>query len=58
MQYTQFGNKSGLRISRLGFGAMRLPMTQVDGKQVVLKDVKPDDPVLPGDSIEVMSRLW
>ena len=22
------------------------------------KDVKPDDPVMPGDSVEVMSRLW
>ena len=34
MQYTPFG-KTGLQISRLGFGAMRLPMITVDGKSVV-----------------------
>jgi hypothetical protein len=34
MQYVPFGN-TGINISRLGFGAMRLPMTQVEGKQVV-----------------------
>ena len=44
---TEKGSRSRLRITRL-----------VNGKQVVVKDVKPDDPVLPGDSIEVMSRLW
>jgi protein involved in polysaccharide export with SLBB domain len=44
---TEKGSRNRIRITRL-----------VDGKQVVLKDVKPDDPVLPGDSIEVMSRLW
>ncbi len=37
MQYTTFGN-TGLRISRLGFGAMRLPMTTVDGKSAVDED--------------------
>jgi polysaccharide export outer membrane protein len=44
---TEKGSRSRIRITRI-----------VSGKQVVLKDVKPDDPVLPGDSIEVMSRLW
>ena len=44
---TEKGSRNRIRITRL-----------VDGKQVVIKDVKPDDPVLPGDSIEVMSRLW
>lgn len=38
MQYTLFGN-TGLKISRLGFGAMRLPMTTVDGKSVVDDDL-------------------
>ncbi len=44
---TEKGSRSRIRITRL-----------IGGKQVVLKDVKPDDQVLPGDSIEVMSRLW
>lgn len=44
---TEKGSRSRIRITRV-----------VDGKQVVIKDVKPDDPVLAGDSIEVMSRLW
>ncbi len=30
----------------------------VDGKQIVLKDVKMEDLVQPGDSIEVLPRLW
>lgn len=34
MQYRQFG-ETGINISRLGFGAMRLPMTEVEGKRVV-----------------------
>jgi predicted aldo/keto reductase-like oxidoreductase len=34
MQYRPFG-KAGFNISRLGFGAMRLPMIDVDGKSVV-----------------------
>lgn len=33
MQYRQFGN-TGVEISALGFGAMRLPSKHVDGKQV------------------------
>ena len=37
MQYTPFGN-TGLQISRLGFGAMRLPMVTVNGKSVVDED--------------------
>ncbi|MCC6443656.1 MAG: aldo/keto reductase [Armatimonadetes bacterium] len=37
MQYQSFG-KAGFDISRLGFGAMRLPMTEVDGKRVVDED--------------------
>ena len=39
MRYTPFGTKSGVSISRLGFGSMRLPMTTVDGKQVVDEDL-------------------
>ena len=42
---TEKGSRSRIRITRL-----------VDGKQVVIKDVKLEDPVLPGDSIEVMSQ--
>ncbi|MBI5833528.1 MAG: aldo/keto reductase [Armatimonadetes bacterium] len=34
MQYREFG-KCGAQVSRLGFGAMRLPMHEVDGKRVV-----------------------
>ncbi len=34
MEYREFG-KTGVKISRLGFGAMRLPMIDVDGKMVV-----------------------
>jgi len=44
---TDKGSRNRIRITRL-----------VDGKQVVIRDVKLDDAVLPGDSIEVMSRLW
>ena len=44
---TEKGSRNRIRITRL-----------VEGKQVVIKDVKPDDQVLPGDSIEVLSRLW
>jgi predicted aldo/keto reductase-like oxidoreductase len=38
MKYRQFGQFSGVNISRLGFGAMRLPMTEIDGKRVVDED--------------------
>jgi polysaccharide export outer membrane protein len=41
------GSRNRIRVTRL-----------VNGRQVVIKDVKLEDPVLPGDSIEVMSRLW
>ena len=34
MKYRDFGN-TGMRLSALGFGCMRLPMTEVDGNQVV-----------------------
>lgn len=34
MNYQEFG-KTGVKISRLGFGAMRLPMKDVGGKEVV-----------------------
>ena len=34
MQYVPFGNL-GFEISRLGFGCMRLPMTEKDGKPAV-----------------------
>lgn len=37
MTYTNFG-ATGLKISRLGFGAMRLPMVEVDGKKVIDED--------------------
>ncbi len=37
MEYRSFG-KTGMTISRLGFGAMRLPMTNIDGKDVVDED--------------------
>jgi len=38
MQYTPFGN-TGLQISRLGFGAMRLPMKTVNDTLVVDEDL-------------------
>jgi predicted aldo/keto reductase-like oxidoreductase len=38
MQYTPFG-QTGLQLSRLGFGAMRLPMIEVEGKRVVDEDL-------------------
>jgi polysaccharide export outer membrane protein len=41
------GSRTRIRITR-----------QVGGRQVVIKDVKLDDVVLPGDSIEVLSRIW
>jgi polysaccharide export outer membrane protein len=41
------GSRNRIRVTRL-----------VNGRQVVIKDVKLEDPVLPGDSIEVMSRIW
>jgi polysaccharide export outer membrane protein len=44
---TEKGSRTRIRITR-----------QVDGKQVVIKDVRLDDVVLPGDSIEVLSRIW
>lgn len=34
MEYTEFGN-TGIEVSRLGFGAMRLPMVEIDGQEVV-----------------------
>ncbi|HEY3285430.1 MAG TPA: aldo/keto reductase [Armatimonadota bacterium] len=37
MVYREFG-KTGVQVSRLGFGAMRLPMTDIDGKSVVDED--------------------
>jgi polysaccharide export outer membrane protein len=44
---TEKGSRTRIRITR-----------QVDGKQVIIKDVKLDDVVLAGDSIEVLSRIW
>jgi polysaccharide export outer membrane protein len=41
------GSRSRIRITRMS-----------GGRQVVIKDVKLDDPVLPGDSVEVLSRLF
>jgi len=37
MQYVDFGN-TGVKVSRLGFGCMRLPMTEAGGKRVVDED--------------------
>ncbi len=37
MQYTAFGN-TGVRVSRLGFGSMRLPMVTVNEKRVIDED--------------------
>jgi len=37
MEYTTFGN-TGYKVSKLGFGAMRLPMTEIDGKKAVDDD--------------------
>ena len=44
---TERGSRSRVRITRV-----------VDGRQVVVKDVKPDDLVKPGDSIDVLTRLF
>jgi polysaccharide biosynthesis/export protein len=44
---TEKGSRSRIRITRT-----------LNGKQVVLKDVKMEDLVQPGDSIEVLPRLW
>ena len=44
---TEKGSRSRIRITRI-----------VDGKQVVIKDVKLEDLVQPGDSVEVLPRLW
>lgn len=33
MQYTEFG-RTGIRVSRLGFGCMRFPSREIDGKKV------------------------
>lgn len=44
---TEKGSRTRIRITRV-----------VDGKQVVIRDVKLDDPVMPGDSVEVLSRLF
>lgn len=44
---TEKGSRTRIRITR-----------QVDGRQVVIRDVKLDDVILPGDSIEVLSRIW
>jgi predicted aldo/keto reductase-like oxidoreductase len=38
LRYTPFGT-TGFGISRLGFGAMRLPMREIDGKNAVDEDV-------------------
>jgi polysaccharide export outer membrane protein len=44
---TERGSKSRLRITRI-----------VEGKQVVLKNVKLEDKLLAGDSVEVLARLF
>ena len=37
MEYTIFGN-TGYKVSKLGFGAMRLPMTEVNGEKAIDDD--------------------
>ncbi len=37
MQYTEFG-RTGIQVSRLGFGCMRFPSREVDGKKVFDKE--------------------
>ena len=37
MEYANFG-QTGIKISRLGFGAMRLPMIEINGKKVIDED--------------------
>jgi polysaccharide biosynthesis/export protein len=44
---TERGSRSRLRITRV-----------VDGRQITIKNPKPDDLVWPGDSIEVLTRLF
>ena len=44
---TEKGSRSRIRITRIA-----------NGKQVVIKDVKLEDLVQPGDSVEVLPRLW
>ena len=34
MIYREFG-KTGCRVSQLGFGAMRMPVTEVDDKKII-----------------------
>ena len=38
MIYTTFG-KTGLKVSVLGFGAMRLPMKEINGKKIIDEDI-------------------
>ena len=47
MEYTTFGN-TGYKVSKLGFGAMRLPMTEVNGEKAI------DD----GKAIPLMQRAF
>ena len=47
MQYTEFG-KTGIKMSRLGFGAMRLPTKEVDGKKIFDEE----------ESIRMMQRAY
>jgi polysaccharide biosynthesis/export protein len=44
---TEKGSRSRIRITRI-----------VDGKQVVIRDVKLEDVIQPGDAVEVLSRIW
>jgi len=37
LEYTNFGN-TGCKVSKLGFGAMRLPMKEINGKKVIDDD--------------------
>jgi hypothetical protein len=47
VQYRDFGN-SGVKVSALGFGAMRLPQQQVKGKSRIKQE----------ESVEIMRRAF
>ncbi len=47
MQYRDFGN-SGVKVSALGFGAMRLPQERIKGKSQIKQE----------KSVEIMQRAF
>ena len=44
---TEKGSRNRVRVTRT-----------IDGRETLIKDIKPDFVVRPGDSIEVLARLW